>query len=73
MSGANKCPKCGGSMSSGQVVECTEGQSRPIHPGVINTWMETPAAHAPSNLVIPVMTYRCSACGFLESYANSAK
>jgi hypothetical protein len=68
------CPKCGGAMTRGYVAECGHGQGRPVHPGVESTWLEgVPGAgggHAASNRGMPVVTFRCGGCGFLESYAQ---
>jgi predicted RNA-binding Zn-ribbon protein involved in translation (DUF1610 family) len=65
------CPKCGGAMIRGFLVDRSHGAN------VVPTWVEgAPEASfwqitkAPAAKSIPVGTYRCSACGFLESYAG---
>lgn len=68
---ANRCPKCNGEMVQGFICG-REGPNR-----VVSTWAEG----APENggwlfrqvragKCVPVGTFRCSACGFLESYAR---
>ena len=72
MADEKKCPKCGGGMVLGHVSECNLGRSQPIHPGVVGTWLEGPSfCERPRPSGIPVCSFRCSGCGFLESYAAS--
>ena len=70
---AIRCPKCDGVMVQGfisdyksdkilRVSEWVEGA-----PGKSSWFTGVPA---PSEKCIPVGTFRCSACGFLESYAH---
>jgi hypothetical protein len=71
MGGKVVCPKCGGEMATGHVLECQLGQSRPLHPGVASTWLEgPPEASGQAPLGVPVRTFRCGGCGYLESYAQ---
>ena len=67
----NRCPKCNGEMVQGFVVDATAG-------GVfVSSWVEGAprksfwnSTKAPVEMRVPVGTFRCSACGFLESYAQ---
>ena len=68
---ANRCPKCDGEMVQGFTFE-SEGPKR-----MVSTWVEGApekswlgSAKVPADKCIPVGTFRCSACGFLESYAR---
>ncbi len=68
---ANRCPKCGGEMVQGFVFE-SEGPRR-----MVSTWVEGApeksfwqGAKVPAEKCVPVSTFRCPACGFLESYAR---
>ena len=67
---ANRCLKCNGEMVQGFMFE-SEGPKR------MDTWVEgVPEksfwgrAKAPVEKCISVGTFRCSVCGFLESYAR---
>jgi len=68
------CPKCNGSMVEGFALDRTEGQGK---------WISTWIAGAPERSFwvgiktsdrenIPIRTFRCSGCGYLESYANKS-
>ena len=69
---ADRCPKCNGEMVQGFVVEI-DGAVRKV-----NTWVEGApekksfwfGVKVPADKCVPVGTFRCSACGFLESYAR---
>jgi hypothetical protein len=69
---AIQCPKCKGEMVQGFIFDRADGGGR----RVIN-WVEG-APHkdfwtvtkVPEEKCIPVGTFRCSVCGFLESYAR---
>ena len=65
------CPKCRGSMEQGYVADETYGERRQ------STWVGGPPE--PSFWTglkmrgkerVPITTYRCSGCGYLESYAS---
>ena len=70
MNAAKVCPKCQHSMSSGFIPDrapdvvygslWVEGEPKPGFSGI----------KVPQELSLPIVTYRCVACGFLESYAN---
>ena len=72
--GANRCPKCNGEMVQGFTCG-REGPNR-----VISTWDEgTPVKvgwlfmqvrKVPPDKSVAIGVFRCSACGFLESYAR---
>ena len=69
---ANRCPKCNGGMVQGFTFE-SEGPKR-----MVSTWVEGApdrsfwhsGAKVPAEKCVPVGTFRCSECGFLESYAR---
>lgn len=74
-----KCPKCDGEMVSGYVY----GRSNVV--AIVNYWVEresmkkswigsmfteSPDESSKAADAIPVATFRCQSCGFLESYAR---
>lgn len=71
------CPKCDGEMVQGVVVNrfkigglLSLGywlQGRPIRYVWFGTALESPKSRKEQ---IPVCTYRCRSCGFLEAYAR---
>ena len=68
----SRCPKCEGEMEQGFILDAMQGGQ------IASRW----AAGAPQksfwtgskgvseDSVIPVGTFRCASCGFLESYAR---
>ena len=70
MNAAKSCPKCQQSMRRGFIPDRSpdvvygslwvEGEPKPGFSGI----------NVPQELSLPFATYRCVACGFLESYAN---
>ena len=67
-----QCPKCNGEMVQGFIFDRADGGGR----RVIN-WVEGAPQKAfwtvtkvPEENCVPVGTFRCSVCGFLESYAR---
>ena len=69
---AIRCPKCNGGMVQGFIFDRADGG----HRRVIN-WVEGAPTKSfwygtkvPADKHIPVGTFRCSTCGFLESYAQ---
>ena len=67
----SRCPKCDGEMVQGFTFE-SEGPRR-----MVSTWIEGApeksfwqSAKVRAEMCVPVGTFRCSACGFLESYAR---
>ena len=72
MKRATECPKCGGRMDRGWIMDGTHGgvnQSRWIE-GVPEKSFWTGTKIDKTKEMIAITTYRCSACGFLESYAT---
>jgi hypothetical protein len=68
---AIRCPKCNGVMVQGFIGDKTDWGYR------VSIWVEGAPAKAtwfdtsvPADKYIPVGTFRCSTCGFLESYAH---
>ena len=67
-----RCPKCGGEMVQGFIFDREEGGLRRVSNWVEgapekNFWTATKVS---KEKCIPVGTFRCSKCGFLESYAS---
>ncbi|RYE02019.1 MAG: hypothetical protein EOP61_09635 [Sphingomonadales bacterium] len=66
---SNHCPKCQGSMIQGFVIEQSQG-----YPAV-DTWISGApekgwfGAKTKGRKKLEVQTWRCTRCGFLESYA----
>ncbi len=70
--GPDRCPRCAGRMEQGFVVDNAHGGAR-----LVSHWVEGPPekafwtrTKAPSAAQIPIGTFRCSSCGFLESWAR---
>ena len=66
------CPKCGAAMVQGFIVDWAQGGSRRVSSWVEGApektfWSDT---SAPDDKQVPVGTFRCSGCGFLESFAH---
>jgi hypothetical protein len=68
---APACPKCQGEMIQGFVVDHTYGAV------VLNYWVEGPPQRSfwtgikvPPMKSVPIGTFRCASCGYLESYAR---
>lgn len=67
-----RCPKCQGEMVQGFIVDWSQGGGRRI-----SSWVEGApeksfwhGTSAPAEKHVPVGTFRCSKCGFLESFAR---
>jgi len=67
-----QCPKCNCEMVQGFIVDFRGGGEH-----VVTNWVEGPPEKAfwsqtkvPTDKCIPMGTFRCSGCGFLESYAH---
>ena len=65
------CPKCQSIMVQGFVADFANGSV------IVSTWVEGPPKKAfwtttkiEPRKKLPVATFRCSKCGFLESYAS---
>ena len=68
---ALRCPKCHGEMVQGFIMDFTEGGR------LVSQWAEGPPQKSfwtrtkvPKEGLIPVGTFRCASCGYLESYAR---
>jgi hypothetical protein len=71
---ARECPKCQGSMKEGFIIDHTHGGAR-----TVGSWVEgKPEKSIWTGLKLggrkpaPIEVWRCSRCGFLESYAPPA-
>ena len=68
----SRCPKCDGAMEQGFILDLMQGGQ------VASRWAAgapqksfwTGLKAATEDKVIPVGTFRCASCGFLESYAR---
>ena len=72
--GTNRCPKCNGEMVQGFTCG-REGPNRIVSTWVKGApkkvgWLFRQARKAPPDKCVPVGVFRCSACGFLESFAR---
>ena len=68
----NRCPKCNGEMVQGFMVDFHAGGKR-----LVINWVSGPPEKSfwhktdvPAEKCVPVGAFRCSECGFLESYAR---
>lgn len=68
------CPKCNGVMVQGFIIDMKGAEF-----STVSTWVEGAPGKpswfgsivpAPAEKCIPVGSFRCSVCGFLESYAH---
>lgn len=66
-----ECPKCGGKMEVGYILDVAHGSN------LVSNWIEGAPEHSTWTGVklkgrrkLPTSTYRCSKCGYLESYAT---
>jgi hypothetical protein len=66
------CPKCQSEMVQGFVADFGHAHV------AVSTWVEGPpqksfwyGTKVPEEKCIPIGTFRCSACGYLESYART--
>ncbi len=71
MSSAIPCPKCQGQMIQGFIPDYTEGAKYVAswvegHPQTSVFWY----TKVPMGGGIPIATYRCKGCGYLEFYAD---
>jgi len=69
---AIRCPKCNAEMVQGFIFDRADGGQRRV-----SNWVEGAPDKAfwtvtriPEEKCVPVGTFRCSVCGFLESYAR---
>jgi predicted nucleic-acid-binding Zn-ribbon protein len=68
---SQSCPKCNGHMEQGFVLDNTYGAR------VVSQWAAGAPQKSfwsgtklPDEKLIPIGTFRCSSCGYLESYAR---
>ena len=66
-----QCPKCDGKMKQGFVVDHSQGAL------IVSNWVAGAPTKSfwtrtkvPPMSMVPIGTFRCSDCGFLESYAR---
>ena len=66
------CPKCGGGMEEGFIIDTMYGGARQVSHWARGApqksrWRGT---RIPEDRVMPVRTFRCTSCGYLESFAR---
>jgi predicted nucleic acid-binding Zn ribbon protein len=66
-----RCPKCDGAMEQGFVMDFTHGSR------LVSSWVPGPpmksfwfGTQMPAERLVPIGAFRCTRCGFLESYAR---
>jgi hypothetical protein len=68
---ASECPKCAGQMEQGFVLDYSYGARLVSHWAAgapsKSFWFAT---KLPEEELIPIGTYRCSTCGYLEAFAR---
>ena len=68
---SQRCAKCGGVMKQGFVLDNDHGSRGVSHWGAgapaKSFWTGTKLS---GKLIIPIGTFRCDSCGYLESYAR---
>lgn len=71
MASSHQCPKCKSGMEQGFVLDNTYGARIVSHwaagAPLKSIWVGT---KLPDEKLVPVGTYRCSSCGYLEQYAR---
>ena len=72
MATSHQCPKCKSGMEQGFVLDHTQGARQ-----VVSHWAAGAPLKAfwsgtklPDEKLVPIGTYRCSSCGYLEQYAR---
>ena len=67
------CPKCGGAMERGFVLDNTYGSQLVSQwaPGIPEASFWTGTKSIDEEKLIPLGAFRCADCGFLEFYARS--
>lgn len=68
----SRCPKCDGPMEQGFILDVMHGGQ------IVSRWAAgvpqksfwTGTKSVSEDIVIPVGTFRCESCGYLESYAR---
>lgn len=68
-SSPQQCPKCGGGMDQGFVLDNSDREVGQWAAGapLKSFWLRT---KLPDEELVPIGTYRCSSCGYLELYAR---
>ena len=68
-----RCPKCEAKMAEGFLIDSSQQAVRVTHwaEGAPTYWF-LKVLKLRGRRRLPVQTWRCASCGFLESYANEA-
>ena len=68
---SSECPKCRGRMQEGFIKDDTHGG---VH---VSSWIEGPpeksfwvGTKTSGKKIMPLVSFRCAKCGFVESYAK---
>ena len=66
------CPKCEGQMQEGFIPDKTHGGGQVVSRWIagVPEWSFWQGTKISGKEQYPVQSFRCSRCGFLESYAN---
>lgn len=69
---SERCSKCGGTMEQGFIIDNSYAPERIVSHWAAGAprksfWTGT---KVPQDGLIPIGTYRCASCGYLEHYAN---
>ncbi|MEZ5314258.1 MAG: hypothetical protein R2862_11735 [Thermoanaerobaculia bacterium] len=69
-----KCEKCGGSMQEGFPVDASRHNARVGHwaEGAPSFWL-LDILRMKGRRTLPIRSFRCSRCGYLEAYAKEAQ
>jgi hypothetical protein len=68
-----ECPRCGRAMQAGYLLDHGDHNARMVSSWVAGTPEKSfwTGLKTKDRTVLPVTTYRCERCGFLESYARA--
>ena len=68
----SRCPKCEGEMEQGFIRDVTHGGRLVSHwtAGIPEKSFWTGTKAVAEGQIVPIGTFRCVSCGFLESYAR---
>ena len=64
------CPKCDGEMERGCLHESSWVKGQPTIPALVKALSWNIFTLPGEKRYVPVATFRCQSCGFLESYAR---
>src|ERR1700722_15332795 len=72
---SNRCPKCSDEMQQGFVADVSTSAHLVSHwypgPPLKSFWSGTKGPGSHPEQLVPIGTFRCKSCGYLESYART--